>query len=59
MSKTVNFGTMQTSQADKIVKDETAKTITGFDTLGNQIFEYRGVSDFTLFTIGDGEDWDT
>lgn len=42
--------------ADKIVK--TADTIVGYSAKGNEVFAFRGVRDFTLFTLEDGVAWD-
>lgn len=43
-------------EADRIVK--TADSITGYDTTGNQQFAFRGITDFTGFVLGAGEEWD-
>lgn len=43
-------------EAERIVK--TADSITGYDATGNQLFAFRGIADFTGFTLGAGEEWD-
>ncbi|MFX3616211.1 MAG: hypothetical protein ACE3JK_01605 [Sporolactobacillus sp.] len=44
-------------EADKIVKTDT--DIVGYDSAGNELFAFRGISDFSKFTLADGEEFDT
>ena len=45
----------ETIKAEKIVK--TSDSIIGYN--GNsEVFVFRGVSDFSLFTLEEGQDWD-
>lgn len=44
-------------KAEKIIKTE--NDIIGQDTNGNEIFAFRGISDFTGFTIEEGQTFDT
>jgi hypothetical protein len=53
--KTLIFSDEQ-FDAERIVK--TADSITGYDATGNQLFAFRGITDFTGFTLGAGEEWD-
>ena len=44
-------------QAEKIIK--TDKDIIGQDLIGNEVFAFRGISDFTGFTITNEDDTST
>lgn len=48
----------QTFAADKIFKDEVAKTIVGQDINGIELFSFKGIQDFSAFTLTDGQTFD-
>ena len=54
--KILNFNNEQ-FKADKIVKSNT--DIIGRDSSGNEIFAFRGISDFSGFTLKEGQTFDT
>jgi len=54
--KTLKFNNQQ-FQAEKIIKTDT--DIIGQDLNGNEIFTFRGISDFTLFSLDIGQNFDT
>ena len=54
--KTLIFN-KQEFKADKIIKTET--DIMGEDSTGNEVFAFRGISDFSGFTLEDGQTFDT
>jgi len=43
-------------KAEKIIKTETY--IVGYDINGIEVFAFRGISDFTGFTLDDGQEFD-
>lgn len=43
-------------EAEKIVKD--IDSIRGYNSTGEEIFSFTGVTDFTLFSLKDGVEWD-
>jgi hypothetical protein len=49
--------TVSSFLADKIVK--TGTDIIGYDASGNELFAFRGISDFSQFTLEDGQVFDT
>jgi len=51
--KVLNFNNQQ-FQADKVMK--TDKDIIGYDINDNEIFSFKGISDFTGFVLKDGND---
>ena len=51
--KTLNFNNEQ-FQADKIIKND--KDIIGYDINDNEIFSFKGISDFTGFVLKDEND---
>lgn len=53
--KILNFNNQQ-FQAEKIIKTE--KDIIGEDLNGNEVFTFRGVTDFSLFTLEQGQEFD-
>lgn len=53
--KTLKFNEKE-YKAEKIIK--TSNAIIGQDTQGNQIFTFRGVSDFSLFELEEGQNFD-
>lgn len=53
--KTLNFNNKM-FQADKIIK--TSIDITGQDSNGKELFAFRGISDFTLFKLEEGQSFD-
>lgn len=54
--KTLIFN-KQEFKADKIIKTET--DIIGEDSNGNEVFALRGISDFSGFTLEEGQVFDT
>jgi len=54
--KTLIFNEQQ-FQADKIIK--TSTDIIGQDENGNELFAFRGISDFTKFQLTGGQTYDT
>lgn len=44
-------------QADKIIKNK--NNIIGKDLDGKEVFRFNGISDFSLFKLEDGADFDT
>lgn len=44
-------------KADKIIKNET--DIIGKNATGNELFAFRGISDFNLFALEEGQNFDT
>lgn len=46
----------QEFKAEKIIKTET--DIIGQDLRGDEIFAFRGISDFSRFTLADGQSFD-
>jgi hypothetical protein len=55
MIKTLNFNN-EKFQAEKIIKTET--DIIGQDINGNEVFAFRGISDFTGFSLEEGQEFD-
>ena len=53
--KTLNFNKQQ-FKADIIIKTNT--DIIGQDSNGIEVFAFRGISDFTGFTLEDGKEFD-
>lgn len=53
--KTLNFNREQ-FQAEKIIK--TATDIIGQDSNGNELFSFRGISDFSGFVLDGGQTFD-
>lgn len=43
-------------KAEKIIKTDSA--IIGQDLQGNEMFAFRGITDFALFSLGVGEEYD-
>lgn len=43
-------------QADRIIKTDT--NIIGYDSNGNELFAFKGISDFTGFTLEEGQTFD-
>ena len=53
--KTLVFNN-QEFEADKIIKN--SDSIIGKDIDDNEIFSFKGIKDFSLFTLKDGEEFD-
>lgn len=53
--KTLNFNG-EKLQAENIIKTDT--DIIGYDENNKEIFAFRGISDFTLFTLEEGQVFD-
>ena len=53
--KTLKFNNEKYS-AEKIIK--TMDAIIGQDLQGNEVFAFRGISDFSLFELEDGQEFD-
>lgn len=53
--KTLNFNDEQ-FQAEKIIKTE--NSIIGQDSNDNVLFTFKGISDFTLFTLDGNQEFD-
>ena len=54
-AKTLTFNN-QTFEADKIIK--TDNSIVGQDVNNNELFAFKGISDFSLFTLEKGKAYD-
>ena len=54
--KTLKFNNEE-FKAEKIIKTE--KDIVGQDLQGNEVFSFRGISDFSLFVLEEGQTFDT
>lgn len=54
--KLLNFSNEQ-FQAEKIVKTDT--DIVGYDSNRNELFTFRGISDFSGFTLEEGQTFNT
>jgi len=46
----------ETYEAEKIIK--TDSDIIGYDLDDNVVFSFKGISDFTLFQLEEGQHWD-
>lgn len=44
-------------KADKIIKTE--DSIVGKDVKGKEVFSFKGIKDFSLFKLKDGQEYDT
>lgn len=44
-------------EAEKIIKNDT--NIIGKDANGNEVFVFRGISDFSVFSLEEGQTFDT
>ena len=53
--KTLKFN-QEEYKSEKIIKTE--NSIIGQDLQGNEVFAFRGISDFALFELGDGQSFD-
>ena len=53
--KTLKFN-QEEYKAEKIIKTE--NSIIGQDLQGNEVFAFRGISDFALFELEDGQSFD-
>jgi hypothetical protein len=57
MSKTLIVPVVGELSADKIIK--TINSIIGKDSRGNELFSFKGISDFSSFSLADDAEWDT
>lgn len=57
MSKVLNAPGIDPLSADKITKTDT--DIVGYDSAGNELFAFRGISDFSQFMLDGGAEFDT
>lgn len=53
--KSLNFNNQQ-FKAQKIIKTDT--DIIGYDINANELFSFRGISDFSGFTLGEEQEFD-